>query len=135
MSEQLVAVLDWIAVLCLLVGAALSLVAGVGLVRFPDLLSRMHTAAKPQVLGLLLVLVGIGLRIAPQETGVFNTGTLVLVGLFQVLTVPVAGHIASRVAYRTGRIRDDLLVSDELAERIAERRGGAPPGESGDRQA
>ncbi|OLT26147.1 Na+/H+ antiporter subunit G [Nocardiopsis sp. CNR-923] len=131
MSEPLVTVLDWLAAVCLLLGAALSLVAGVGLVRFPDLLSRMHTAAKPQVLGLLLVLVGIGLRIAPHDTGVFNVGTLILVGLFQVMTVPVAGHIAARVAYRTGRIREDLLARDELADRIAERRGGGAEGSRG----
>ncbi|WP_028646709.1 monovalent cation/H(+) antiporter subunit G [Nocardiopsis sp. CNT312] len=126
MSDQMIAVLDWIAVLCLVAGALLSLVAGVGLVRFPDLLSRMHTAAKPQVLGLLLVLVGIGLRIAPVETGVFNVGTLLLVGLFQIMTVPVAGHIAARVAYRSGRIREDLLVTDELAEHLERRRADEP---------
>ncbi|WP_199850716.1 cation:proton antiporter, partial [Thermobifida fusca] len=45
-------ILDWISVILLLLGAALSFAAGVGLVRFPDLLSRMHTAAKPQVMGL-----------------------------------------------------------------------------------
>lgn len=119
MSEQVIHVLDWIAILCILAGALLSFVAGVGLVRFPDLLSRMHAAAKPQVLGLLLVLVGIGLRIAPQEeTGVFSVGTLLLVGLFQVVTVPVAGHIAARVGYRTGRIRRDLVVTDELSDRL-----------------
>ncbi|WP_304453175.1 monovalent cation/H(+) antiporter subunit G [Nocardiopsis sp. YSL2] len=118
MSDALVAVLDWIAVLCLLAGAMLSFVASVGLLRFPDLLSRMHTAAKPQVLGLLLVLVGIGLRLAPVETGIFTVGMLVVVGLFQVITVPVAAHIAARVGYRTGRIDEDLLVTDELFERL-----------------
>ena len=119
MSEEFVQILDWIAILCLLAGALLSLIAGIGLLRFPDLLSRMHAASKPQVLGLLLVLVGIGLRILPQEeTGVFSTGTLVLVGLFQVVTVPVAGHIVARVGYRTGRIRRDLLGTDELADRL-----------------
>ncbi|WP_306367247.1 monovalent cation/H(+) antiporter subunit G [Nocardiopsis sp. CC223A] len=123
MSDQLVTVLDWIAILCLLAGALLSVVAAVGLIRFPDLLSRMHTAAKPQVLGMLLVLVGIGLRLAPvEETNVFNVGTLLLVGLFQVVTIPVAGHIAARVGYRTGRIREDLLVRDDLAERLARKR-------------
>jgi len=135
MSDQLVAVLDWIAILCLLAGALLSLVAGVGLIRFPDLLSRMHTAAKPQVLGLLLVLVGIGIRLIPEETNVFNVGTLLLVGLFQVVTVPVAGHIAARVGYRTGRIREDLIVRDELAERLEAKRradagGGTPDTEA-----
>ncbi|GAA1464755.1 monovalent cation/H(+) antiporter subunit G [Nocardiopsis exhalans] len=119
MHEQLVIVLDWVAILCILAGAMLSFVAAVGLIRFPDLLSRMHTAAKPQVLGMLLVLLGIGLRIMPvEETGVFDFGTLILVGLFQVITVPVAGHIAARVGYRTGRIRHDLVVTDELEERL-----------------
>ncbi|WP_017588168.1 monovalent cation/H(+) antiporter subunit G [Nocardiopsis ganjiahuensis] len=123
MSELFVSVLDWIAILCILAGAMLSFVAAVGLIRFPDLLSRMHTAAKPQVLGMLLVLLGIGLRIMPvEETGVFDFGTLILVGLFQVITVPVAGHIAARVGYRTGRIRHDLVVTDELEDRLDARR-------------
>ncbi|WP_159944839.1 MULTISPECIES: monovalent cation/H(+) antiporter subunit G [unclassified Nocardiopsis] len=121
MSEQLIAVLDWAALLCILAGAMLSLVAGVGLIRFPDLLSRMHTAAKPQILGLLLVLVGIGLRLVPVETNVFSVGTLVLVGLFQMVTIPVAGHITARVGYRTGRIDEESLARDELAERLEAR--------------
>ncbi|MCP3015611.1 monovalent cation/H(+) antiporter subunit G [Nocardiopsis dassonvillei] len=123
MSDQLITVLDWVAVLCVLAGAMLSLVAGVGLLRFPDLLSRMHTAAKPQILGLLLVLVGIGIRLIPEETNVFSAGTLLLVALFQVVTVPVAGHIAARVGYRTGRIDEELIARDELAERLEAKHG------------
>ncbi|HEX5200436.1 MAG TPA: monovalent cation/H(+) antiporter subunit G, partial [Actinoplanes sp.] len=46
---------DILAGACLVSGALLSLAAGVGLLRFPDLLSRMHAATKPQVLGLLLI--------------------------------------------------------------------------------
>ncbi|WP_444962243.1 monovalent cation/H(+) antiporter subunit G [Nocardiopsis sp. M1B1] len=131
MSDQLATVLDWVAILCILAGAMLSLVAGVGLIRFPDLLSRMHTAAKPQILGLLLVLVGIGIRLIPVETNVFSTGTLVLVALFQVVTVPVAGHITARVGYRTGRIEEKLMVRDELAERMEARRGNGDGGPDG----
>ncbi|MFE1103020.1 monovalent cation/H(+) antiporter subunit G [Nocardiopsis alba] len=135
MSDQLVTVLDWAAILCLLAGSLLSFVAAVGLIRFPDLLSRMHTAAKPQILGMLLVLVGIGLRMLPvEETGVFDFGTLILVGLFQVVTVPVAGHIAARVGYRTGRIRRDLVVTDELAERLDVKRRANEGSETGPAQ-
>ncbi|NYH53164.1 MULTISPECIES: monovalent cation/H(+) antiporter subunit G [Nocardiopsis] len=118
MNETLGAVLDWVAILCILAGAMLSLVAGVGLIRLPDLLSRMHAAAKPQVLGLVLVLVGIDIRLIPVETNVFNVGTLVLVALFQMATIPVAGHITARVGYRTGRIEEGLMARDELAERL-----------------
>lgn len=131
MNEQVVQVLDWIAILCLLAGAVLSFIAGIGLVRFPDLLSRMHAVSKPQVLGLLLVLLGIGLRVLPQEeTGVFSAGTLLLVGLFQVVTVPVAAHIVARVGYRTGRIPRDLLGTDELSDRLGD--GGPTRDRSGD---
>ncbi|BCJ62496.1 monovalent cation/H(+) antiporter subunit G [Micromonospora endophytica] len=108
------AVLDIVAAICLISGALLSLAAGVALVRFPDLLTRMHAAAKPQVLGLLLVLVGCGLRL---RTGVDIT-TLVLVGIFQLATAPVAAHMVGRAGYPAGDIRTDLLLTDELADHL-----------------
>ncbi|MEU8659023.1 monovalent cation/H(+) antiporter subunit G [Actinoplanes philippinensis] len=105
------AVLDAVAGVCLLGGALLSLAAGVGLLRFPDLLSRMHAATKPQVLGLLLILAGTAIRLG---TAVDIT-TLVLVGAFQLVTAPVAAHMVGRTAYRAGLFRRDLLLTDELA--------------------
>ena len=105
-------VADVLAGACLISGALLSLAAGVGLLRFPDLLSRMHAATKPQVLGLLLILVGTALRLA----NVIDITTLVLVGIFQLATAPVAAHMVGRAVYRAGHVRRDLLVVDELAE-------------------
>lgn len=101
---------DVVAMACMLAGASLCLLAGIGLVRLPDVLTRMHAATKPQVLGLLLVLVGAGLRLR----SVIDVGTLVLVGVFQLLTVPVAAHMVGRAAYRTGRTDREHLVVDEL---------------------
>jgi multicomponent Na+:H+ antiporter subunit G len=112
--------LDVLSAICLLGGAALSLAAGIGVVRFPDVLSRMHAASKPQVLGLLLVLIGVGLRL---RTG-FDITTLVLVAVFQLTTAPVAAHMVGRSAYRTRRVRRDLLIVDELSARLDE--AGAP---------
>lgn len=105
------AVLDTIAWVCLVAGALLSLSAGVALLRFPDLLSRMHAATKPQVLGLLLVLIGCALRLRELT----DITTLLLVVVFQMATAPVAAHMVGRAAYRAGRCRSDLLVTDELA--------------------
>lgn len=110
--------LDVLAAICLLGGAALSLAAGIGVLRFPDVLSRMHAASKPQVLGLLLILIGVGLRL---RTG-FDITTLVLVAVFQLTTAPVAAHMVGRAAYRTRRVRRDLLLVDELGERLDEGR-------------
>ena len=55
---DLVDVADTGAAICLSLGALLTLIAAVGILRFPDVLTRMHSATKPQVLGLLLILAG-----------------------------------------------------------------------------
>jgi monovalent cation/proton antiporter MnhG/PhaG subunit len=76
-------------------GAALALVAAIGVVRFDNLFSRMHAATKPQVLGLLLILAGIGLRVEDWH----DLGLLVLVAVFQLMTAPIAAHMLGRAAY------------------------------------
>ena len=107
--------LDVLAGVLMLGGAMLALGAGVGLVRFPDLLARMHTAAKPQVLGLLLVLVALALRLRDGTV----VWMLVLVALFQLITAPVAAHIVARAGYRTGKVDGERLVVDELTRDLA----------------
>ncbi|MEN1973713.1 MULTISPECIES: monovalent cation/H(+) antiporter subunit G [unclassified Cellulomonas] len=120
MSADTVA--DVVAAVCLIGGALLALAAGVGVLRFPDLLSRMHAGTKPQVLGLVLVLIGLSLRLRSGGA----VWALILVALFQMLTAPVAAHLVGRAGYRTGKVRRDLLVVDELTEaqeRASEREG------------
>ena len=55
-STALDAWVDVLSAVFMIVGATMSLGAAIGLLRFPDLLSRMHSATKPQVLGLFLLL-------------------------------------------------------------------------------
>lgn len=105
-------VADVAAAACLLVGALLSLIAAIGVLRFPDVLTRMHSATKPQVLGLLLVLLGLGLRLRD----VSSIGLLALVALFQLATSPIASHMVGRASFRAGQVRRDLLVVDELSD-------------------
>ena len=106
---------------CLLVGALLALIAAIGVLRFPDVLSRMHAATKPQVLGLLLVLLGVGLRLRDPS----SIGILLLVALSQLVTSPIATHMVGRAAFRAKQVRRDLLVVDELSEALE----GGPPQE------
>lgn len=119
-------VLDIAAAVALVLGALLSLAAGVGALRFPDALARLHAGAKPQVLGLILVVVAIAL--SSRTWGVVLL--LVPVVLFQVLTTPVAAHMVARAGYRTRNLRRDLLITDELADDVerasrSESRGGS----------
>ena len=108
---------DVLSAVLLLAGAASCLLGAVGLVRLPDLPSRMQAATKPQTLGLLLVLAGTALRVELE-----SAVTLVLVGLFQVITAPVIAQLVGRSAYRSGTVRRDLLVLDELAEKMPDDR-------------
>ena len=101
---------DVVAVVLMLIGSFLCLTAGLGLVRFPDVLSRMHAGTKPQVLGVLLIMIAGALRLQ----GWSATWMLLLVAAFQLLTAPVSAHMISRVAYRRRHVRRDLLLVDEL---------------------
>lgn len=89
-------VADVLGLVCLFAGALLTLTSSIGLLRLPDLFSRLHAATKPQVLGQLLILLGVGLRLRSAP----DIGMLLLVGAFQLLTIPVAGHLVSRAQYR-----------------------------------
>jgi multicomponent Na+:H+ antiporter subunit G len=101
-------------------GALMSLAAGIGLVRFPDLLSRMHAATKPQVLGLLLFL----LALAVENGTWLLVPVLVLCWVFQLLTSPVSAHMVGRAGYRTRHLRRDLLTLDELDDVVARAAAG-----------
>lgn len=103
-------VLDLLAAICLLLGALLSLAAGIGLVRFPDALSRLHAATKPQVLGLVFIVIAIALTARSLPVLL----ALVPVIVFQMLTAPIAAHMIGRAGYRTRNFTRELLVVDEL---------------------
>lgn len=104
-------VLDLLGAVLLLLGALLNLVAAIGVLRFPDLLTRMHAATKPQVLGVMFMGTGLALVLAEVRATVL----LLLVVVAQMVTAPVAGHMVSRAAYRAGQVREDLLLVDELS--------------------
>ncbi|NGO72701.1 monovalent cation/H(+) antiporter subunit G [Streptomyces boncukensis] len=121
MSVSWAGVADAVGVGCMLAGAAMCLLAGIGLLRLPDVLTRMHAATKPQSFGLLLVLLGAGLWLR----SVVDFGTLALVALFQLITTPVAAHLVGRAAYRTGQVDRTGVVVDELGEALREKRRSA----------
>ncbi|MBG6224371.1 multicomponent Na+:H+ antiporter subunit G [Arthrobacter sp. CAN_A2] len=115
---------DAIVSVLLIGGALMSLAAGIGLARFPDLLSRMHAATKPQVLGLLLFL----LALAVEFESWALVPLLTLCWIFQLLTSPVSAHMVGRAGYRTRHLRRDLLTLDELDDVVARAAEGDPVG-------
>ncbi len=116
MSEPTVldAVLESLSLVCLIAAGGFSVAAGIGLLRFPDALSRLHAATKPQIFGLLLVI----LAIALHDRSWLTLLALLPVFVFQCLTAPIAAHMVGRAAYRLGQLDDESLVVDELAPAV-----------------
>ncbi|MGR2752744.1 monovalent cation/H(+) antiporter subunit G [Agromyces arachidis] len=97
-----------------LLSAFLSMAAGIGILRFPDVPNRLHAGTKPQVLGLAVILLAVVLRV--PAWGVVSTAVLIMT--FQLLTQPMAAHMLGRAAYRSDHIRRDLLIEDDLGRDI-----------------
>lgn len=104
---------DIIASILLISGATFALVAAIGVVRFPDILNRMHAGTKPQTFGLLLILAGLAVRLDSWRAGLL----LLILIVFQMLTAPVSAHMVGRAAFRTGFVdRDALFVCETPSE-------------------
>ena len=112
--------LDIVASVALILGALMSLLAGIAVLRFPDTMSRIHAATKPQVLGIMLLMLGVGLRLG--SPGVI--GMLVLIVILQFVTAPVSAHLTVRVAYRNAK-GDDGRADEQPDPLGGRRRSGA----------
>jgi len=103
MREVIMHVLFWF-------GALFMFVAAVGIVRLPDLYTRMHAAAKVGTLGITGLILAAAVHF--NEIAVSTQATLIIVFFF--LTAPIAAHMISRAAYHTGVKLSDHSVLDEL---------------------
>lgn len=93
----------------LLTGSVLSLVAAIGLVRLPDVFTRMHASTKAGTLGVELVMIALALYSEDLEV-IIKAAAVVL---FILLTAPVAAHMLGRTAYRLGEEIAPHTVCDE----------------------
>lgn len=101
-----------VASVLVLIGAALVLLAAIGVLRFPDVLTRANAAGKATGLGLALVLAGAAVAIGTPRAMVI----LGLAVLVQFATSPVSGHVIGRAAYRSGAPLWEGTHTDELRD-------------------
>lgn len=87
--------IDAIVAVFWLVGAAFALLAAVGVLRMPDVFTRMQASTKASTLGLGCLLVGAAVHLA-DFAGVVRAASI---GAFVLLTSPVAAHVIARAAY------------------------------------
>jgi multicomponent Na+:H+ antiporter subunit G len=94
-------------------GAGLVALAGFGLLRLPDPLTRASAVSKAAALGLLLIIVA-------AIIGDWSTRSviiLVVILIAHLVTVPLSGLALGRAAYRSGTARPPVTTIDEPAER------------------
>lgn len=97
-------------------GAGLVGLAGLGLFRLPDPLTRASAVSKAAALGLLLIIVGAVIAEWSPRTVI----VLILVLIAHLVTVPLSGLALARASYGSGTAQPPVTTVDEPADRARE---------------
>jgi multicomponent Na+:H+ antiporter subunit G len=110
MIDVLIAIM-WVA------GSAFALLAAIGVLRMPDAFTRMQASTKASTLGLGCLLIGAALQLGDLGSLI----RVVCIGVFILITTPVAGHVIARAAYLAeiplweGTVLDERKGADRAA--------------------
>lgn len=118
-------------------GAFFMFLAGLGMLRMPDLFLRMSSTAKAGTLGAGLILLGAAVHF--DNFGIYTRA--IAISVFLLLTAPVAAHMIGRAAYFDGvplwkgTVQDDLRghyrASTHSLETTSVPENDLPPSEAG----
>jgi multicomponent Na+:H+ antiporter subunit G len=91
-------VLDFMSIGFILAGTFFFITATIGLLRFPDLFTRLHATGKGDTLGASLILLGLAIHTGFTP----DTVKILIMLIFILLTSPVAAHAICREIYAGG---------------------------------
>jgi multicomponent Na+:H+ antiporter subunit G len=111
MTATLVEIASWALILA---GSAFTVIGAVGLVRMPELFTRMHAASVTDTLGAGLLLLGMMLQAGPS---LVSAKLLFILALF-FFTGPVVTHALAQVALHE---RIAPMLSDDRRDRLKRR--------------
>ena len=103
--------IQWVAAPLIIAGSLLALLAGVGVLRLPDIFMRMQSSTKASTLGLGSLLTGLVL-LHPTTEFIIRA---ISITAFIMLTVPVSAHAIARAAARSGV---PLWIGTRVDERL-----------------
>jgi len=106
------------------IGLFFNLLAGIGLLRFPDVYTRLHAGTKCTTFGSIfligsVVLIGLNLWWGHDTNGSVLAIHSAVALIAILLTNPVGAHAIARAAHRSG-VQPAKAVIDELAEKQGE---------------
>ena len=105
-------------VILMVVGAVLMLLAALGMVRMPDLYSRMQSATKASTLGVGCTMLAVAVDFADLAI----TTRVLLIVAFVFLTAPISAHMIGRAAYYVGVPLWKGTAFDELRDHSGRQR-------------
>jgi multicomponent Na+:H+ antiporter subunit G len=103
----------WLAAVLMSIGSLFMLLAAVGVLRLPDLFTRMQASTKSSTLGAACLLLAVAVHFG--RLGI--TTQAILVVAFFFLTTPVAAHMIARAAYVSGVPLWEKTVMNDLQGR------------------
>ena len=106
-----------------IVGSSFAFLAALGVLRMPDVFTRMQASTKASTLGLACLLIGAALQFADLAS-VFR---VVSIAAFTLLTTPVSAHVIARAAYRADIPLWDGTVRDERREALKQAQANGQP--------
>ncbi|KPQ16994.1 MAG: multicomponent Na+:H+ antiporter subunit MnhG [Rhodobacteraceae bacterium HLUCCO18] len=95
-------------------GGFFCFVAGLGVLRLPDVLMRMHASTKAGTLGSGLILAAVAVYFADTATISRAVATI----LFLLMTAPVAAHMIGRAAFRSGITLWNTKIEPEAERKL-----------------
>jgi multicomponent Na+:H+ antiporter subunit G len=116
---------DLLASLAVVLGVIFALLSAAGILRMPDVYTRLQVATKASSLGVGLLMLGVAVHFG--DLGVTVRALLVVAFIF--LTAPVSAHLIGRAAYIAGAPLAPGTSPDELAGEYDHRTGrlASPP--------
>lgn len=108
--------IEWAAVLLILIGSIVSVISAFGMIRLPDVYTRSHAATKSSTLSVLTCLIGTFIYFWVHDG--YVSVRLILGIFFVFVTAPVAGHLICRAAYRSHVPLAEGSGEDELKPRL-----------------
>jgi len=99
-------VLEYLGYIFIFLGVISFLISAIGLVRMPDIYTRMHVGTKSTTMGTILVILG---AICIEPSWALK---LILLAVFILLTNPLSSSVIARASHKDGA----TLELDELKE-------------------
>ncbi len=112
-----------IGIVLIILGVLLIGIAAVGIIRMPDLYTRMSSSTKASTLGLGLILLGTAVYFLPAEGSLGIASRAIATIIFVMLTAPVSAHMMGRAAYSNGVELWEGTVIDEMKDQYDESDG------------